>query len=606
MRRNREERRVRETKTTAAERVAKHRAEIAARVAKGKPWHGVVGAPTAEELHKHCNLTEVAKTQKARGVGLLEYALRSNCNNWYGGARQQGYSYIHVDNAGGYSYLNNRIGTWPLTVEHITFPKFARPCPKSPRHGFVESRPIKSPEELQALRAEVLAADPEGEILLGPAFEAVRASFVATPVGVTWGKSNDGATSNTSATLFIPSPGSREDMLIVVTNGHDNEYMPALADAIVPNTPYIEGVVTYRAGLGSETVLVQLRDGPEQPQASHFIPRDVFWGVTLTPKEGEDLLAWERRILDVKEKDQLVVWLPGGALASHYAVHAIASGITVYTGPTSREQTWLTVKEFGKSPRFEYDARAAVARRISELFKRPLWQNQLGYNRLVSAVSTIQSYGTWDGKHEHLQELLANALVDLFRYAAAACLGEARYFRSKGPGGKPLFAASEWASGMTGFVDDEDYDVHGTDRDYIYKRALGGKLNPLMRALAMAQLDFALPWGRSAFGGRKWADCAKAAIKLGQCLRMVGQDADSFGGGRTWLGNAVSAANDLINQEHNGGCIFNKWGLHANHLTAISQWPGCGFMNAFCGDIVLRTTLDNYREHGVTFDSRVL
>ena len=43
---------------------------------------------------------------------------------------------------------------------------FARPCPTVPRHGFVESGPVKSDDELKEVWRQTKEADPEGEMLM--------------------------------------------------------------------------------------------------------------------------------------------------------------------------------------------------------------------------------------------------------------------------------------------------------------------------------------------------------------------------------------------------------------------------------------------------------
>src|ERR1035437_7070023 len=82
-------------------------------------------------------------------------------------------------------------------VEHtwkpIKFPCFARPCPKRPRHGFVDSKVVNNPEEAAELIQKTLEIDPDGEVLFAPILDATY-SAIWTPGLISIGPGNDGAT----------------------------------------------------------------------------------------------------------------------------------------------------------------------------------------------------------------------------------------------------------------------------------------------------------------------------------------------------------------------------------------------------------------------------
>src|SRR5882757_8204135 len=82
---------------------------------------------------------------------------------------------------------------------------FARPCPKRPRHGFVDSRVVKSVEELKGVVRETLKEDPEGEVMVMK-FIPSRLNVVWTPSMLTVGKGHDGATCGKD-TINIPLSG---------------------------------------------------------------------------------------------------------------------------------------------------------------------------------------------------------------------------------------------------------------------------------------------------------------------------------------------------------------------------------------------------------------
>ena len=134
------------------------------------------------------------------------------------------------------------------------FPVFARPCPVWPRHGFVDSLAVGSPEELAAVWANTRAADPDGELVIMPVIDAV-CSAVMTAGGVSVGRGNDGATA-----------------------GHESTYLPlahvdmsAYRNVDAPY-PYLEAVQNH----SGRVCLVQLRAGPPfDGGAGDFIPAPV-------------------------------------------------------------------------------------------------------------------------------------------------------------------------------------------------------------------------------------------------------------------------------------------------------------------------------------------
>src|SRR3990167_6797973 len=72
-------------------------------------------------------------------------------------------------------------------------PAFARPAPSKPRHGYIDSRVVKTVDEIRHLLGKVLADDPEGELILCSYVESSYNSVI-TPGSITVGKGNSGAT----------------------------------------------------------------------------------------------------------------------------------------------------------------------------------------------------------------------------------------------------------------------------------------------------------------------------------------------------------------------------------------------------------------------------
>jgi len=73
---------------------------------------------------------------------------------------------------------------------------FSRPCPMRPRHGFVDSREIRTVAEAAGLIQETLHADEDAEIVTMPLVNAAF-SGIWTPGSLVVGQRNDRATAGT-------------------------------------------------------------------------------------------------------------------------------------------------------------------------------------------------------------------------------------------------------------------------------------------------------------------------------------------------------------------------------------------------------------------------
>lgn len=209
-------------------------------------------------------------------------------------------------------------------------PGFARPCPEVPRHGFVDSRVVKTKQELVSLFNVAREIDANAEIVIGPVFDNVRYNSVYTSNGtITVGKGNDGATAGRDVVSFPVAP-MKLDKKVVKDSG--------LADK---DTVYIESIYTHAGNSNGKkhqyidtsrvnynTYITQLRGGPEiSVDLQDFIPEDVF--VTQVVKPSNDLIKWERQ---TKEFDEgTVVYAPGSSLSSHAAIHCFLRRVPFIT-----------------------------------------------------------------------------------------------------------------------------------------------------------------------------------------------------------------------------------------------------------------------------------
>jgi hypothetical protein len=274
---------------------------------------------------------------------------------------------------------------------------FARPCPMRPRHGFVDSRVVRTIEDGESLIRQTLTADPEAEIVTMP-HVAAEFSGIWTPGLLVIGRGTDGATSGSSA-LSVPAIG-------------DLAMSRALKEAAgVEGTPYLELLWRSR---DSPALQVQLRDGPPLPQSVDFIPADTIVEKVILA-EG-DLLQWEASMQSAQQGT--VVHHPDGSLASHYAIHAVLNRIPVMVSrqPTIGEHLEAQASDAQPRP-CDLDALRAgfyVASIIDIEYEKAAYIMLAGCHHIA----------VWKGRHDHL---LGLALGFAYRLTVTAALGEMRH-----------------------------------------------------------------------------------------------------------------------------------------------------------------------------------
>ena len=451
-------------------------------------------------------------------------------------------------------------------VGSVNFPTFARPCPMRPRHGFVESRIVYNVSELLLLYKEILQEDPQGEIVLMDFIEA-KYSTVATNTGVSWGFGQDGATSGQSTTI----PTSTEvDIWNRETLGGKAENEAS----IVASCCYVELVTDF----SERTTIVQFRDGPAIECNKDFIPK-VVKVESVIVHAGESLLVWEEIIKDAKGRKGVCVWLPGMALSSHHAVHAIQNDIPVWTHDTSPAGMILYPSTNRPNPYTEADF-VTLADWIRHFGST---EEDFGQHRIersaYCAVATIHAGSLWSND-PCLLKLRAFGLTLLARLMTAACAGEDRYWKSKGPGRD---------NNNLQHLDVKKYtdDYGGLVREYIYNKVISCPLGEILDIAILAQKDFRTRgWGRRrSFGGMRWAITAASAKKLAKSLIEFVEAPNKA----SW-DTLVMAGNQALQVSHNTGKVLTKW-ISNSVLDTIAVCPGIGFMNYRTAELVLENPI---------------
>jgi len=430
----------------------------------------------------------------------------------------------------------------------LSFPLFARPCPIRPRHGFVESRVVHDKDQLDQLVKETLSVDPEAEVFLMKPIDAAW-SGVVTNAGIVLGLGSDGATAGRKS-LMIPTPP-------VQTRDWLGTRTPEAAG--ITTSPYLEVVADRNAII--VPYAVQLRDGPEPPGGTDYIPKPIkVRGIIVPP---DDLMLWERRVALGLPRGT-VVWIESGSLSCHAAVHALLHKIPVVCGgPAPR--IGETLSQSQEPTRLNHDDYILLARLISELWQRD-WMCPEGSHGAGSAalsIGTLHALPAWDNDWR-LVRLRAHGVVAMARLMAAACLGETRHWYSRNSNGSrddvPL---------RCDFLGKHQ----GQGRTDIWYAAGHLRLPALREACEQSVLDLKDPGWVSGYGGRKWVVAMNVTIRLLQGLDKFIVDPTP----RRWRA-LVNHWNRAVFVCHNGKVpVLTKW-ISYEFLSAIAKAPQLAFL----------------------------
>ena len=378
--------------------------------------------------------------------------------------------------------------------------KFVRPCPMVPRHGFVDSRPINTPDEAQKIVEETLAVEDRAEFIVMPFVDSAY-SGIWTDGQLVIGKGNDGATAGHSSRA-IPTLGVPH-----VLGEQDWKWRKLIDMAGITEPPYMELLWSQKYAYSNDFVnyFVQLRNGPKLPQTTDYIPAEMEVKAVVTA-EG-DLLEWETKAKNFTAGT--VVYHPGGSLASHYAVHAVINNIPVVI---SRQPI---VGEILK-PNTEVKKSDAVAMKAGFLTGGMMTITFQDATRIM--LLGAHSTSVWMGKQDFL---LGMALGCAYRLIITAALGEFRHQ----PGRKRKPSRNAVYRGVW---------------DKIFKPSTRTRY---LKALASFEND---DWP-SSYGGKKWLIFARFAGSIYNSI----------------LDENVTGSLELLNQAvhavHNGGWAFDKF-----------------------------------------------
>ncbi len=395
---------------------------------------------------------------------------------------------------------------------------FLRGCPKRPRHGFIDSKVVSTVDEAKALWNEVIAAEPDGEMLVCDYIDAAY-NVVWTPNGLTIGQGNSGATGGKGAVLFPLTSKIPASWL---------ELSKRAGIDIPREHPFIEAVIDKN----ENTWLTQLRAGPPAPQVENYIPRKVCVKKVIDARRFGSM-EWELLVPSLEEGE--VIWHEGGGLNCHHGIHAFIHKkpyVTTFEPKVGDILGKSTIEESYDINSFINGLAAGTV--ITMEANHMLRVMAIG---LHNAVSLTGRFSFW----------LGASVALMLKLGTAAAYGEYRHSdRASLMASKGLIKVQKGGAYSTVF------------EDYFYARS----------KVAAVCIDFwNCPWG-TGYGGPKWGDCIEHTILLDQfvceLLRQPSQEA---------ISKIIAQFNVVVEKAHNGGWWLNKFGSQSTFNAIAAADP---------------------------------
>jgi hypothetical protein len=482
-------------------------------------------------------------------------------------------------------------------IPDAEFPLFARPCPRTPRHGFVNSRRVKNWEEAAKVFMEAQAADEASEMLLSWE-EPANFSAVANSSGVTYGYGNAGVTAGSSAEyFFIPGDGST------------SRWKRALSEATLCDIDTLEDIYLEAVQSHPRIRLVQARTGPcvsqKRPVISQHPKTPISHIVNLSPSCSPtigDVLSWlptdadteSEKYLDnlvLKHGNGLVVWAKNVSPSSHIVVQAICRNISVVFAKESPElketlektykldATATNVKTLLQSTDFLRGITDTLPTALFAGISIPSNTSLIDYLaewaalslagvHNMSAIASYPAASMSSAQKHRLGTLYAVSMAASVFVPLIGVMGEARY----------------WPTNYRGDCDNDFpyiYMLKGrkASRTNMWEACFNMQLPDFIQYSIAATKDFTKPGWSSSYGGPKWAEAGFQALELFETLCQLIE-------GKRPLSTVIDQWNRAVMAAHNGGKVVDKF-LPTYVIAVITSQPTLGFLSNLCGKIVI-------------------
>lgn len=550
------------------------------------------------------------KTQKARGLRGVILG-QNNCH-------LSGYSYstiLWVRSNTSFIGYNDTTLVSTLTTEFTYAPGvtwIARPCPVTPRHGFVESRIVKTVKDLRTVCEETTLADPRGEVLLMPFVENRDYSAVLTDQGLSIGTGHNGATTGKDAVLVPCISNIAQwfdrilgDLHISSSNGHTriarSRYIGYTQSPA--RQPYLELV---------GNTIVQARYGPLPTLgATAYHPQGKSWAIFELVWEPSTALLADFALFEttLKEKIEeaknnkgggnrlLCLYLPHGTLSCHAAVQGICYGASVVTGKVRPQEGKSFI--FSSIDRMKYQFayfQSEMQKGLSTGRTTGLTIPSIRASTVAWAAAVVQGMAGVPLTPQSAK-FLSTAVTILLRVGLMACFGEHRHFKSyetfydtQTPIG-PLTPSMKSPWKLKQVKSNRSLYYASTSRSSVLSEKT---LHTLLGKVLAIESDFDECQWQSMMGGKAWGICTRSVKQLLIAyMRLVFRPdppvyADEVKGGGYMMNElraAIAAANYLLTVSHNNGKCLTKF-VAKSTLDGITLAPGLYLMHSLTHEVL--------------------
>lgn len=466
--------------------------------------------------------SEAARTQKAKGI----LALPGNLSE------------MPVPSAWVYQLPLTEEDRVEISGEIEKFGRlFCRPCPVTPRHGFVDSRPVSTLEDIDQVVTETITADSQAEIVFMPFLDAI-CSAVVTPCSISIGPGNDGATQGRE-TLTLPLAGLARDEALE-ENAH------------ITDCPYYEVVAVGDIDSSETAKLVQIRNGTTPPSG---LPEGVDWVPAQTTVHdyidvqtfGNDALAFEAAVRDAAPGT--VILHPGGSILSHYSQHGMLRNMPVIFGTKPHIGSILPPTVMTQAEPDICGFLAGITTGTEVCLTDSIQRGNVTRMALVALHNASVLRG-----HSQGSRILGLSAFVLLRLAYAALLGEWRHKRKGTNRQSRHDVYSRTLEDLEGFLETR------TDVPKAYR-------------------SFATAKWKTGYGGLSWAECAFTSMQLERAIVAFCKDQTTS----TMLA-VIGAAHNVVNCAHNNGPFLSKYIPQSEFDYAARGYLGTvsrGFITAY-------------------------
>ena len=471
---------------------------------------------------------------------------------------------------------------------------FVRPCPVTPKHGFLDS--FRTGEMARVIDAykQVKTVDPCGEVLVAPVVNAT-VSGVITPTSFSLGAGNAGVTNGMGCCVEMLFNTPYAEGLNALTCG---PLTPQLQGYVTSNwesvndCPYVEFVSDF-SQVSPE--IVQLRFGPRPPTGSDFIPDLCILAeeVDLTAMHVADFMAWEGVMKEAAAYNALqkvdgglkrrVVKLPHYcSMASHWAVQAMLYGVPVVRNVDAQVGTTLpptdahNVDVVGLSQWTV--GHLANALDLAPQYILSTFDGVTPLNFSVDPSRYLRPVGvaTLLAAHHSLHwpvnsrvgAYVARAAVAYVYLGAMCCLGEARHYNKHCDSSANRKRKTKLHYATANWLPQTVFTSMGIGRNAVYTHCLFLGWKTLRKELLAAEEDFNAPGWSGSYGGLRWADCVQHLLNMMDVI-----DAGVKDPGNWSITNLFTQWHASINATHNGNVPMLTKFVSKLQLDHVSTQP---------------------------------